>query len=84
MVDLNHRLLIDGAVGLVGIATTSTAFSRMAHTMNSMGGGVWKKLGDDNDMSLLELGIHSSVVIRTLSLCMCTLFYFHVHIYSDI
>ena len=38
VVDLNHRLSIDGAAGPLEVATASAVVSRMTHTLNILGG----------------------------------------------
>ena len=65
-VDLNLRLEMDDATEPLGVATASAALSRMIHIANTMDSGMWNKLGDDNEMKLLDLGIHSSVMVRIL------------------
>ena len=80
MIDLHHRLAIQGAAGLVENATASATFSRVVHSLNAMGGDLWSKLSIDNPMNLLELGIHSSVVVHTLTLN-CVSFYVHAQVY---
>ena len=61
--DLNHRLEMEDAVGPLGIATASAALSRITHTVNNLGSGVWNKLKVEDEMQLLDSGIHSSVMV---------------------
>lgn len=64
--DLNLRLEMEDVVGPLGIATASTALSRITHTANNLGSGVWNKLKVEDEMKLLDCGIHSSVMVRAL------------------
>lgn len=62
--DLNLRLEMEDTVGPLGISTASAALSRITHTANNLGSGVWNKLKVEDEMQLLDCGIHSSVMVR--------------------
>lgn len=70
-VDLNLRLDLDDAAEPLGVSTASAALSRMTHTANTMGSGMWNKLGDDDEMNLLDPGIHSSLMVRIPLFSIC-------------
>ena len=66
-VALHYDLCLKGAVGPVKVATATTAVSRMVNSLNIMGSELWSKLNVDNPNNLLDLGIHASVLVLTLT-----------------
>ena len=78
-VRIHHDLFLKGAAGPIEVATTSAVVARVVNSLNIMGSDLWSKLNVDNPNSLLDLGIHASVMvfISTFSI-FASKFYVHI------
>lgn len=75
-VKLHHHLSVHGVAGVSGTNTAVTVVSRMIHSLNILGGGLWSRVIDDNVQNLLELRIHASILVR-ISKLVCMPLHFH-------
>ena len=60
-------LYLKGAAGPVEVATAAAAMSRVANSLNILGGDLWARLTVDNPSGLLDLGIHALVTVFILT-----------------
>lgn len=65
-VDTNHHLSLHGVAVFSWRAIAAEAMARVAHSLNILGGDLWGRLQDDNVNNLLELSVHTGVVVCIL------------------
>ena len=79
--DIKQHLSLHGIEGSLGQAVAVDALGRVAHSLNILGGELWDRLKDNSALNLLELGIHTAVMVHIylVSLYAAIPFpYFHV------
>ena len=67
--DANHHLSLHGVASSSRRNFALETMARMAHSLNIFGGDLWDRLHNDNVNNLLELCVHTGVVVSTLYIC---------------
>ena len=80
-INVKQHLSLHGMAGALGQGVVMDALGRVTHSLNILGGELWERIKDDNAHNLLELGIHTVMVVRIYSLNLYAsifLSFFHV------
>ena len=72
-ISINHCLSLDKMTGPSESTLAVQAVESMVRSLNLLGGDFWGRLQSDNINSVLELGLHTSVVVRIS----------HYHVFSS-